>query len=246
MGNGPHCDGLDDRRPRADAKATDFANFRDAETGKECLTSATRAHLWLTAVMMDDDLGKEMTWAREHDKLPWDVEAPDYLAHLTIGGDYLPRSHLHRYTWATVQNFLASYNAVVYKLGVGPLGDTMLSNTMEEFAMRALLERAKVELEIQIDMAREAEVGETGPGYDPSEVDLDPVFDLAFMDGDHDLLFDSSLDGIEDDDDMTAQLHPANLKMADWLTPFNSAQDSGHPFTWGHPPRRSGGSTWRR
>jgi hypothetical protein len=81
-----------------------------------------------------------------------------------------------------------------------------LACVAQELALRMILNGAEFQLEL-------AEV-KLSDGW-RSEIE-----DALFEDLDHEMLFDASLDGIEDDSESLAELRSAPLAFADWFTPF--------------------------
>jgi hypothetical protein len=108
---------------------------------------------------------------------------------------------------------------------------------MEELAMRAVLKRARLLVEELEERQHSGEPPWWDTGHDPSVVDLDGIEDLVFQDLDHELLFMPHLDGIEDDERLGATLGIGEeLKVSNWLAPFDNAPDRGHPLIWRATP----------
>ncbi len=200
------------------ATASDFAAWPE-------LNADTRAHLWLTCSLLVDELRAELD-AVDVDTPAWEVDmAPVGFAEI------LPRAMRGGYTISTALAFLHALDAVIWKLGNHP--GQLLSCTMEELAMRAILKRAEILIEELKEVEERGEQPWWDTAHDTTAVDLEEVYELAFQDLDHEMLFMPHLDGIESDERVLATLGIGEeLKPEHWLTPFDSANDRGHPLTW--------------
>jgi hypothetical protein len=202
--------------PRASSR--DFAAWPE-------VNSDTRAHLWLTCSLLVDELRMELE-AADADIRPWEVDAAPFGF-----AEALPRSTRARYDNSTVLGFMHALDAVIWKLGNQP--GEMLSCTMEELAMRAILRRAEVLIAELEDHLGSSEPPWWSTGHDPAAVDLDEIPDLVFQDLDHEMLFMAHLDGIENDEHLGAVLGIGEeLQVDGWLSQFDNAPDRGHPLTW--------------
>jgi hypothetical protein len=117
----------------------------------------------------------------------------------------LPGRYAHRYDALFIQEFIVAMVDVTRRFTAGwePLGCVA-----QELALRMILNGAEFQLEL-------ADV-KLSEGWRSA------VEDALFEDLDHEMLFDASLDGIEDDSETLAELRSAPLAFADWFTPFNS------------------------
>ena len=117
--------------------------------------------------------------------------------------DELPVRYAHRYDTLFAQQLIVAMVEVTRRFTAGwePLGCVA-----EELALRLILNGAEVQLELaEVDL----------------EDDWRSVVEAAlFEDPDHEMLFDASLDGIEDDADFLATLGAAPMGFADWFKPF--------------------------
>jgi hypothetical protein len=200
------------------ATAHDFAAWPE-------VNSDTRAHLWLTCSLLVDELRSELD-AADADSPPWEVDMAPFGF-----SEILPRAMRGRYDNSTTLAFLHALDAVIWKLGNQP--GQMLSCTMEELALRAILKRAELLVEELNEVEERGERPWWGTGLDTEAVDLAQLYDLAFQDLDHEMLFMPHLDGIEGDERVLSSLGIGDeLKPENWLTPFDSATDRGHPLTW--------------
>jgi hypothetical protein len=185
----------------------------------------TRAHLWLTCSLLVDELRMELDSA-DDDAPPWEGDLAPFGF-----SECLPRAKRGSYESSTALAFTHALDAVIWKLGNQP--GEMLSCTMEELAMRAIIKRAELLVEELEEHQDSGEKPWWDTAHDPSVVDLDGIADLVFQDLDHELLFMPHLDGIENDERLGATLGIGEeLKVANWLVPFDNAPDRGHPLTW--------------
>ena len=126
----------------------------------------------------------------------------------------LPPKLLHRYDGLFRRKFLVTLLTVGYKLALTEPPAHLLSCTAEELALYVLIEEARCTLMAQ------------GIKADCSE-----FADQAFQDDmDIMILYDMSLDGIEDsavDEEMAF----GNLQFDKWFYPFLNASTPVHPYT---------------
>jgi len=126
----------------------------------------------------------------------------------------LPPKFLHRYDGLFRRKFLVTLLTVGYKLALTEPPVHLLSCTAEELALFVLIEEAKDALESQGIFA-----------------DFTEFKDQAFQDDmDIMILYDMSLDGIEDsavDEEMAF----GNLQFDKWFEPFLNASTPVHPYT---------------
>jgi hypothetical protein len=115
----------------------------------------------------------------------------------------LPGRYAHRYDALFIQEFIVATVDVTRRFTAGW---EPLACVAQELALRMILNGAEFQLEL-------AEV-KLSDGW-RSEIE-----DALFEDLDHEMLFDASLDGIEDDSESLAELRSAPLAFADWFTPF--------------------------
>jgi hypothetical protein len=117
----------------------------------------------------------------------------------------LPGRYAHRYDALFIQEFIVATVDVTRRF---TSGWEPLSCVAQELALRMILNGAEFQLEL-------AEV-KLSDGWRST------IEDALFEDLDHEMLFDASLDGIEDDSESLAELRSAPLAFADWFRPFNS------------------------
>lgn len=117
-----------------------------------------------------------------------------------FSGD-LPRRFNRHYDLRFAKQFLDVVMAVAWK--IHDKGYWLLNSVAEELAMRAILNMAVVQAELE------------GGKFDPND-----VFDAVFEDADFEWLLGSRWDGAEDDEEMAARLGVANLRFGEWFKPF--------------------------
>lgn len=131
----------------------------------------------------------------------------------TFVSTYLPDKYLPSYDLGFLRRFLVCVVVVGWKL-FDPAHEHRLACTAEELALNAILRRAEAVLEFNEE--------------EPADFSL--VEDDAFEDMDFQMLFDLSLDGIEDSPS-GKYLRMVNLKLKEWFLPFNARRgDVVHPY----------------
>lgn len=128
--------------------------------------------------------------------------------------NYLPPQFRRKYTALLAKKLLVCVVVVAWKLDQ-PDG-WMLACTGEQLALRALVERAEVELELQ-----------------GKEADYTSFWDLAFEDTDIELLFNPAWDGIEDSE-IGDHLGVGNLTVEHWFDPLYDIAPV-HPYVSDEP-----------
>ncbi len=135
--------------------------------------------------------------------------------------DALPPLHLARYDAQFAEAFLDATKSVASKLKrareeAWPYpSEALLGSVAEEFAMEAILAESEALAELQLhsgvlSSSAQAEVAEA----------IEMLRDLSFKDRDFEFLFHVEKDGAVEDPDLQAQLGLANLRFADWFSPF--------------------------
>ena len=134
----------------------------------------------------------------------------------TFTSCYLPAKYLPSYDAGLLRRFLVCVVVVGWKL-FDPVHEHRLACTAEELALRAIIQRAEEVLEEQ----------------EQEPVDFSYLVDVAYEDTDFEMLFDPSLDGIEDSPSGKF-LRMVNLKLQEWFLPFNPERgDVVHPYADG-------------
>lgn len=126
---------------------------------------------------------------------------------------HLPPRFGYRYTEATYRCMFVAVIGLGHQLA--GTDHPALRCTADELALNMLMEEADVWL-------TEVEAGPAG--------DWGGYIDSVFEDTDFEMLYDPSMDGIEDGDGGVAvYLQPANLHPDDWFKPFR-ADEPVHPY----------------
>lgn len=134
-------------------------------------------------------------------------------------GDYenfciseLPDKYRLRYDGLFRHKFVVTLITVGYKLALTEPLDPLPSRTAEELALHILIEQAKNELQA-----------------DAIEPDFSSFVSLAFQDFDFEVLYDMSVDGIEDTR-VGAEMAYGDLRFDEWSKPFLNATMPIHPY----------------
>jgi hypothetical protein len=129
------------------------------------------------------------------------ADAPDDVFFVLDG---LPTRYAHRYDALFTQQLIVAMTDVTRRFTAGWEPVACIA---QELAVRLLLDGAEAQLEL-------------------GNIELDPgwrgaVEEALFEDPDHEMLFDASIDGIEDDTDFLTSVGAAPMAFADWFRPFN-------------------------
>lgn len=175
----------------------------DPEEREEAFTEAryVAGALYQAAVIIVDYLFSDLaqlTGARDHTAT---VATAESAAFFVL--EDLPTRYAHRYDVLFVKRFIVATVTVTQRLTAGW---DPLACVAEELALRVLLDEAEARLD---------EAGLDLPHWRST------IEDYLFEDADHEMLFDPSLDGIEDDEDFLARTRTAPMAFPEWFTPFN-------------------------
>lgn len=158
--------------------------------------------LFQASVIVLDDLFEDLDTLRQE---RFGVTVADASDDTFLVLDELPARYAHRYDTLFAQQLIVAMVDVTRRFTAGW---EPLSCVAEELALRLILNGAALQLEL-------AEV-ELTPGW------RSVIEDALFEDPDHEMLFDASLDGIEDDPVSLAGLGAASMAFIDWFKPFKS------------------------
>jgi hypothetical protein len=158
-------------------------------------------------------------WVSDHTRMEADeVEQGETFSELIWLGDWLPAVFSRHYTPEFVRRFGLAVEAVRVKL-TDP--EPYLACTAEELAAHAILDQAADWAE-DWDEEGKAKFGIVDEPR--GRADVQWLKDVAFEDHDVLLLFDPSMDGIEESE-LAPQMGFANLAAPDWFKPFRSDDD---------------------
>jgi hypothetical protein len=144
-----------------------------------------------------------------------DVAGPDDSS--DFAADELPPQFGGHYTKAFMRRFLVSAISMSHKLThPNPSGPSCVA---EEMSLYLFIEAAKTGLEIFQDSGRQVT---------DRDLDFSSFEDVMFQDPDFEMLFDLSLDGIEDSE-VGARLGAGNLSPDEWFHSFRNTEPA-HPF----------------
>jgi hypothetical protein len=192
-------DGLGlDRLTALDTQAEDPAQRASAQTEARFVAGA----LFQASVIVLDDLFEDLDTLRQE---RFGVTVADASDDTFLVLDELPVRYAHRYDTLFAQQLIVAMVDVTRRFTAGwePLGCVA-----EELALRLILNGAALQLELA-----EVELVEGWRGV---------VEDTLFEDPDHEMLFDASMDGIEDEPESLASLGAASMAFTDWFKPFKS------------------------
>jgi hypothetical protein len=158
--------------------------------------------LFQASVIVLDDLFEDLDTLRQE---RFGVTVADASDDTFLVLDELPARYAHRYDTLFAQQLIVTMVDVTRRFTAGwePLGCVA-----EELALRLVLNGAELQLELA-----EVELQEGWRGV---------VEDALFEDPDHEMLFDASMDGIEDDPESLASLGSASMAFTDWFKPFKA------------------------
>lgn len=141
------------------------------------------------------------------------VTDTENIAETTLG-TYLPSRYIQRYTPGFLQQFAVCVITVAWKLAQPQ--HIPLASLAEELAAHAIIEHAKVVMEIDEDIEFVEDAFET-------------FEDLYFEDLDFEFLYDDAYDGI-DETEIAQDIGIFSLALKDWFKPF-----SDEPSRMPHP-----------
>jgi hypothetical protein len=153
-----------------------------------------------------------------------DIKEPKDVLDSTLGS-YLPTRYASRYTPLFYKQFAVCVTTVAWKLAQPT--HIPLSSLAEELAARAIIEQARVLLEVEADLNEDTKERED---EEETEEPFDAFIDLYFEDTDFEFLFEARHDGI-DETAVGAMLGMSSLAFADWFVPFSDEPSRiAHPY----------------
>jgi hypothetical protein len=161
--------------------------------------------LFQSAVLTVDQLFEDLATLREQPSHATVASAPDELFWVLDG---LPSRYANRYDVLFVQELIVAMIDVTRRFTEGW---EPLACVGQELSLRLVLDQAEVQLELT-----EADATVGVPDNWRALVE-----ETLFEDLDHEMLYDPSLDGIEDDPEILGALAAAPMGFADWFRPFN-------------------------
>lgn len=181
----------------------DFAQLYGRRPGATAPMTPRMAYwLWRTALYLDD------VWRDARDDPESLFESLPLIARPFAHGPWLER-------------FTEGFAALAERIGRGESGSEMATCTGEELALHLVIDLAEAQL--ADGTLRPADAAAAGlPRHRAADRDFERMRTLLFEDSDVLLLFDPSLDGIEDPDNEAAQAERlVNLHPRDWFLPFS-------------------------
>jgi hypothetical protein len=180
-----------------DIHATDPDEREAAFTEARYVAGALYQAAVITIDYLFSDLA-QLTGSRDHTAT---VATAESAAFFVL--EDLPTRYAHRYDVLFVKRFIVATVTVTQRLTAGW---DPLACVAEELALRIVLDEAEARLD---------EAGLDIPNWRAT------IEDYLFEDADHEMLFNPSLDGIENDEDFLARTRTAPMAFPEWFTPFN-------------------------
>lgn len=181
-----------------DPSQPDFASLY---AGDAVLSPRLAAHLWVAAVYLSDTYGEDPQFEMLREELP-------PIARRLADDAWLAR-------------FVSCFETLAVRLGAGLASEQLASCTAEEMALHMVIDFA--EASVADDMAP---IPQKLPRRGAADTDFEWAREVLFRDHDVLMLFDASLDGIEDDSGELAEYYRfANLHPRDWFLPFADVVD---------------------
>jgi hypothetical protein len=212
-------DDVEDDDPDGPGKAEPAEEFDPARARQRLLEDATHltgldadtlgspyvaGALFQASILTVDQLFEDLATLREQ---PGDATA-DSSDEVFWVLDGLPSRYANRYDVLFTQEMIVAMVDVTRRFTDGW---EPLACVGQELALRLILDQAEVQIELT-----EAGVDVGIPAGWRARVE-----DTLFEDLDHEMLYDPSLDGIEDDPEILDALAVAPMSFADWFRPFN-------------------------
>ncbi|MTI82323.1 MAG: hypothetical protein FH756_00170 [Firmicutes bacterium] len=175
---------------------------------KEILTKEKHDALVLGANLLIEELFKDLVR----------IEKGESISDCDALQDYLPSQFRHYYTGLFVTKFIVCVVRMADRIATWEDG-TIPASTAENMALGAIIDKAKIKLELKADKN----------GY-PVDMDYDLFEDVVSPDLDYAILFDPKYDGIEDTQE--AEYMGMALKPPEWFEPIYG---DVHPYVKDDP-----------
>lgn len=207
-----HEHGPEHEHERAHAREPRIGGERAPTISAEDAELAAGALIWGTDVLLDELFQDAHALDREETNVA-ECDGPLWLL------DELPPRYALRYDAQFARRFLVTAIAMTTRLTEGSF--RQLSCVAEELALRLLLREAEVTLDT---------FGLLDEGVSAA---LECFADRVYEDMDHELLYDDSMDGI-DESEAGEALGITSMGIASWFTPFNKDRYV-HPYAADEP-----------
>jgi hypothetical protein len=186
---------------RSGRSDTDLPDFASLYAGDAVLTPRMAAHLWVAAVYLSDTYGEDPQSELLSAELP-------PIARRLADDAWLAR-------------FVSCFETLAVRLGTGLVSEQLASCTAEEMALHMVIDCAEASV-----AEGTAPTPQRLPRRGAEDTDFDWAREVLFRDHDVLMLFNVSLDGIEDDTSELAEYYRfANLHPRDWFIPFADVAD---------------------
>ena len=189
------------RSGRSGTGNPDQPDFASAYAGDAVLTPRLAAHLWAAAVYLADTYGEDPQSEMLKEELP-------PIARRLADDAWLTR-------------FVSCFETLAIRLGAGLATEQLAWCTAEEMALHMVIDVAEASVDYgMVPTLRGL------PRRGEEDTDFDWAREVLFRDHDVLMLFNVSLDGIEDDSSELAEYYRfANLHPRDWFLPFADVVD---------------------
>lgn len=186
------------RSAAGDPSQPDFASVY---AGDALLTPRLAAHLWVAAVYLSDTYDENQHSETLREELPPIARR--------LADD------------AWLASFVSCFEALAVRLGTGLASEQLASCTAEEMALHMVIDFAEASVADGMSF-----IPQKLPRRGAADTDVDWAREVLFRDHDVLMLFNASLDGIEDDSSELAEYYRfANLHPRDWFIPFADVVD---------------------
>lgn len=177
------------------------ADFASVYADDAVLSPRLAAHLWVAAVYLSDTYGEDPQSEMLMEELP-------PIARRLADDAWLAR-------------FVSCFEALAVRLGAGLASEQLASCTAEEMALHMVIDFAEASVADGM-----ASIPQKLPRRGAADTDFEWAREVLFRDHDVLMLFNASLDGIEDDSSELAEYYRfANLHPRDWFLPFADVVD---------------------
>lgn len=185
-----------------DGQPGDQPDFAAVYGADDLLTPRLAAHLWGAAVFLSDTYREDPQSEMLRQELPPIAQR--------LADD------------AWIERFVSCFEALADRLGTGrSVGEQLASCTAEEMALHMVIDLAEAFVNDGVVPAESAL-----PARGDEDTDFDFAREVLFRDHDVLMLFNASLDGIEDDSgELAEQYRFANLHPRDWFAAFADVTD---------------------
>lgn len=181
----------------------DDPDFATLYGGRGSITPRLARRLWTAALFCAD------TWRHAGSERPFLIE------------DLPPVAWPHA-VGAWYEQFVDCFDVLADRIAVGQIAQDEITNcTGEEMALHLVIDVAEREFDSGFDS--DAEALDQLPGHGAADIAFERARDVLLQDDDVLMLYDASLDGIDDpDNEIAAVYRVVNLHPTQWFLPFRN------------------------